>query len=106
MIDHYRVLEVDSRASREVIDKAYRVLSLRYHPDLQPAEERAAANLKMQQLNRSYAVLADPSRRREYDERRILRRTAETREAEQFRIFLDDGLIGLFRLWISDGRKS
>ena len=31
----YEILEVSEKASKEIIEKAYRVLAKKYHPDLQ-----------------------------------------------------------------------
>lgn len=35
MKNYYEILEVNENASKEVIDKAYKVLAKKYHPDLQ-----------------------------------------------------------------------
>ena len=39
----YEILEVSENASKEVIEKAYRVLAKKYHPDLQPEEKKQKA---------------------------------------------------------------
>ena len=39
MKDFYRILEVDRKASIDVIEKAYKVLAKKYHPDLQTTQE-------------------------------------------------------------------
>ena len=36
--NYYEILEVDKNASKEIIDKAYKTLAKRYHPDLQTQE--------------------------------------------------------------------
>lgn len=60
---HYEVLQIDPRASHEVIQGAYRALlkNARGHPDLggDPAEAQA--------INEAYAVLSHPERRAAYD---------------------------------------
>ncbi|MGD9498015.1 MAG: DnaJ domain-containing protein [Armatimonadota bacterium] len=66
-MDYYEVLQVHERAIPEIIDKAYRVLVRRYHPDVHPAEQRAWANARMALLNVAYDILSDPVRRAEYD---------------------------------------
>ena len=38
MKNYYEILEVDKKASEEIIEKAYRALAKRYHPDLQNGE--------------------------------------------------------------------
>ena len=34
MLNYYEVLEVSEKASKEVIEKAYKALAKKYHPDL------------------------------------------------------------------------
>ena len=46
----YDILEVSPKASKEVIEKAYRTLVKRYHPDLQAPENKASAEEKMKQI--------------------------------------------------------
>ncbi len=106
MIDHYKRLEVDEDASAEVIEKAYRALCLKHHPDRQPADRRAAATKRMQELNASHSLLCDAQQRRIYDERRRRARLRSRRDAEALGIFLDDGLVGLFRMWIREGAQG
>lgn len=36
MKNYYKILEVDVKASKEIIDKAFKILAKRYHPDTQP----------------------------------------------------------------------
>lgn len=31
--DYYEILEVNKKASQEVIEKAHKILALKYHPD-------------------------------------------------------------------------
>lgn len=70
MTDYYRLLEVHPEASPEVLEKAYKALCLKYHPDRHPEDKRQWANARMRELNEAYAVLSDAERRREYDLRR------------------------------------
>ena len=62
--DHYQTLEVRRDASAEEIQRAYRNLALRYHPDRNGAPDAAA---RMTAINEAWEVLGDGSRRREYD---------------------------------------
>jgi len=62
--DYYKVLQVDPEADPEVIAAAYRRLSLKYHPDTNPA---ADATRRMQEINEAYDVLKDPAKRADYD---------------------------------------
>ena len=65
--DYYQILQVQPQASSEEIHRAYRALALRYHPDRNPTAEASAT---MTAINEAYSVLADPSRRRSYDQER------------------------------------
>jgi curved DNA-binding protein CbpA len=66
--DYYRVLDVKQNASPDEIQRAYRALAMRYHPDRNPAPE---AVLRMTSINEAYEVLGDPERRRRYDSQTI-----------------------------------
>ena len=63
----YDILEVSRKASKEIIEKAYRTLAKRYHPDLQTPENKAYAEEKMKKINEAYNILSDDEKRREYD---------------------------------------
>lgn len=63
----YEVLEVSENASTEVIEKAYKVLAKKYHPDLQNEENRKNAENKMKKINQAYDILGNEEKRREYD---------------------------------------
>ncbi|MDO9557267.1 MAG: J domain-containing protein [Coriobacteriia bacterium] len=89
--DHYRVLQVVRSADPAVIDKAYRALSLKYHPDTS-TEVGESATLRMQRINEAYAVLGDPLKRARYDA--TLLRDRETRSG--WDVFWDEGLVGLY----------
>ena len=53
----YEVLEVSEKASKEVIEKAYKVLVKKYHPDLQDASNKEEADKKMKEINEAYSIL-------------------------------------------------
>lgn len=65
--DYYRILQVDPEADTEVITVAFRALARRLHPD---KDITGVDEYRMSELNRAYAVLRDPKRRREYDAER------------------------------------
>ncbi|MDI6689543.1 MAG: DnaJ domain-containing protein [Actinomycetota bacterium] len=94
--DYYEILEVHPSASPEVIEKAYKALSMKYHPDKQPSEKKRWATRRMQELNEAYRVLSDPLKRRVYDSK--LARSQKTQE--MLRIFWENGLIGLVKYWL------
>lgn len=84
MVTLYEILEVSEKASKEVIDKAYRVLAKKYHPDLQSAENMQNAEIKMKQINEAYAILSDEEKRKQYDETLTIQREEERkRKMEQ-----------------------
>jgi len=62
----YRVLAVKTKASQEEILKAFRRLSMTYHPDRNPGDEKAAE--KFRDVQHAYDVLGHPARREVYDE--------------------------------------
>lgn len=64
--DYYDVLGVNRSASSEEIQKAYRKLARKYHPDLH--EDKELAKEKFQQIQHAYDVLSDPEKRRMYDQ--------------------------------------
>jgi DnaJ family protein B protein 4 len=64
MTNFYDVLGVNQDASESEIKKAYRNLSLKYHPDRNPSEE---ATVKIQQINEAYENLGDPEKRQQYN---------------------------------------
>lgn len=67
MVTLYEVLEVSEKASDEIIEKAYKTLAKKYHPDLQPPENKKTAEVKMKQINEAYDTLSDKAKRAEYD---------------------------------------
>lgn len=68
MKDLYEILEVSPKASEEVIEKAYKVLAKKYHPDLQNTEaQKRQCEQKMKVLNEAYEILGDTEKRKQYD---------------------------------------
>lgn len=64
MATHYEVLGVEPGASPDEIQRAYRLLARRHHPDVAPDADRAT----MAAINGAWFVLGDPGRRRIYDD--------------------------------------
>jgi curved DNA-binding protein len=62
--DYYKVLEVSRDASQAEIQKAYRTLARKYHPDV---SQEPDAKEKFQRVQRAFDVLNDPARREQYD---------------------------------------
>jgi DnaJ family protein B protein 4 len=61
----YDILGVNRGAKQEDIKKAYRGLSLKYHPDRNPSDKDAKT--KFQKINEAYETLGDDEKRRQYD---------------------------------------
>lgn len=63
--DFYKTLEVSRGATEEELQKAYRGLARKYHPDLHPDDKDAKR--KFQEVQRAYDVLSDSKKRQLYD---------------------------------------
>lgn len=63
--DYYEVLEVARDATPDQLKKSYRRLAMKYHPDQNPDDARAADKFKA--LTEAYQVLSDPGKRTQYD---------------------------------------
>lgn len=98
-MDHYQRLQVTRDADREVIEKAYRALSLKHHPDRASGRDQAQATRRMQRINEAYRVLRDPASRRAYD--RTLPPPGSVSAWDQF---MSKGLVGIFLDRVVSGR--
>jgi DnaJ-class molecular chaperone len=63
--DYYKTLGVRRDASQAEIQKAYRELARKYHPDMNPDDKTAKA--KFQQVQKAFDVLGDSEKREMYD---------------------------------------
>lgn len=64
-MDLYVILGVERAATTGDIKRAYKRLARRYHPDINPGDDVAAAQFR--QIAEAYETLIDPERRRRYD---------------------------------------
>src|SRR4051794_18527615 len=62
--DFYEVLGVAHTASQEEIQRAYRTLARRYHPDI---NKDPGAEDRFKEISEAYEVLSDPEQRARYD---------------------------------------
>lgn len=63
--DYYATLGVGKKASPDEIQKAYRKLARKYHPDI---NKSAKAEVRFKEINEAYEVLKDPDKRARYDQ--------------------------------------
>ena len=66
-LDYYDILGIKEDASESEIKKAYRALSLQYHPDRNQSDE---AKDKMNLINEAYSTLGDKDDKKKYDHKR------------------------------------
>src|SRR5918994_3563774 len=64
-MDFYVILGVNRQASVIDVKRAYRRLARKFHPDINPGDQAAAARFR--QNSEAYQTLSDPDRRRRYD---------------------------------------
>ncbi|KAL4155949.1 hypothetical protein PRNP1_008049 [Phytophthora ramorum] len=65
--DLYELLGVSSSATSSQMKRAYRKMSLKYHPDKQTEETREVMKEEFVKISNAYRVLSDPERREKYD---------------------------------------
>ena len=63
--NHYKTLSLERNASDSDIKKAYRSLSLKFHPDRNPSP---TAKQTFQEINEAYETLSDARKRQEHDD--------------------------------------
>ncbi len=64
--DYYKALEISQTAAQDEIQKAYRKLARKYHPDMNP--DNKAAQQKFKDVQKAYDCLNDPEKRKLYDQ--------------------------------------
>lgn len=62
--DYYETLGIDRKATPEEIQKAYRKLARKYHPDINKTKD---AEDRFKEVNEANEVLSDPEKRKRYD---------------------------------------
>lgn len=60
--DFYEVLGVQRNSDDKIIKKAYRKLSLKYHPDKNPDNKEIAEEI-FKKIPYAYQILSDPQKR-------------------------------------------
>ena len=68
MKNYYETLQVNENASKEIIEKAYKTLAKKYHPDLQTDEKnKKIMEKKLKEINEAYNILSDSFLKEQYD---------------------------------------
>lgn len=62
-VDYYEVLQVSANAEPETINRVYRMLAQRFHPD----NQATGSEPRFRALLEAYTVLSDPEKRARYD---------------------------------------
>ena len=62
-VDYYEILQVNTNAEQETIDRVYRLLAQRFHPD----NHQTGDENRFRILLEAYTVLRDPEKRARYD---------------------------------------
>jgi len=63
-VDYYKILQVDPTADQEIIERAFRLLAKRYHPD----SKNTGDSNKFDMIVGAYRVLSNSTKRAAYDE--------------------------------------
>lgn len=66
--DYYSILGVSPQADLKEIKKTYQKLAKKYHPDVNPGDKQAEDKFK--EINEAYHAIADPVKRKKYDDLR------------------------------------
>lgn len=75
--NYYEWLEINEKASPEIVEKAYKTLAKKYHPDLQEEAHKKEAEEKFKKINDAYQILSDSIKRENYDQKLEMARKQE-----------------------------
>ena len=62
-VDYYEVLQVNSNAEQETIQRVFRLLAQRFHPD----NKETGDDRRFREIQDAYSILNDPEKRARYD---------------------------------------
>lgn len=65
--NYYDILQVNRNASPEIIEKAYKTLAKKYHPDLQSEENKKQSEEILKEINEAYETLSNIEKKQAYD---------------------------------------
>lgn len=94
MTDPYETLGVSKTASAEEVQKAYRKLAKKLHPDLNPGDK--SAEEKFKDVTAAYDLLGDNEKRARFDAGEIDAQGVEKPQRRYYRDFADKGDAGPF----------
>ena len=80
-VDHYEVLQLSPNATAETVERVYRILAKRYHPDNQDTGDAD----QFAEIHTAYELLANPVSRASYDAK------YEQNRAMTWKIFKQEG---------------
>ena len=83
--NYYEILEIDRNASPEIIDKAYKTLAKKYHPDLQDEAHKKESEEKFKIINEAYQVLSNPEQKALYDQNLVDSNISQDQYEEMYR---------------------
>ena len=64
-VDYYELMQIDPKSDFETLQRVYRILAARYHPDNSETGDLE----KFLRVKEAYKVLSDPEQKAEYDKR-------------------------------------
>jgi curved DNA-binding protein CbpA len=80
-VDHYEVLQLSPNATVDTVERVYRLLARRFHPDNQETGDAG----RFADLQQAFDTLSDPTRRAAYDV------TYDENRALTWKVFKQDG---------------
>lgn len=86
--DHYEILRLSPRADSETIERVFKTLALRFHPD----NQRTGDAETFLRINAAYRVLSDPRKRLAYDSERETNRNTPRFQLRSPEFF--NGIVG------------
>lgn len=66
--NYYEILQINKNASPEIIEKAYKTLVKKYHPDIQENTNKEHAENLMKEINEAYETLSNLQKKAIYDQ--------------------------------------
>ena len=109
-MNYYVVLGIAEDADEETIRSAFRALARRYHPDV----GAGSSPVEFQRVREAYEALADPERRRQYDQHLresrarpvVVRHVIVSRPFAESRVSSRRSSFGVPSIWVTVTRSS